>query len=86
MSETLAKRVFISSFAFLFTAIVFGYGLAVGTFQIWPYEIIHSVYYAAKSLTEFGELAPEGRRIPAPAGAARQAITIHNAYDVSPRS
>ena len=83
MSETFVKRVFISSLAFLSAAIMFGYGLAVEQFQIWPYEMIHSVYYAAKSLTEFGEFVPENRRVLAPADAPREAITIHDPDRIS---
>ncbi len=78
MPETFVKRVFISSVVFLLSATLFAYGFAVERYQVWPYQAIYSVWRAAKSLAEFGELVPEGRRVPAPAGASRQAITIHN--------
>lgn len=78
MSETFLKRVAISSCAFLFSATAFGYGLAVGKYQIWPYETIDSAWQVAKTLAKYGVLIPKGRRVAAPAGASRQAITIHN--------
>ena len=78
MSETLAWRVFVTSLVFLILATTFAYGLAVERFQLWPYATIHAVWRAASSIAEFGQIIPEGRRVPAPAGASRQTVTIHD--------
>jgi len=78
VSEVLAKRVFIFSSAFLIVAVIFAYGIATVMFGIWPYQTIKSVSSAVKSLNEFGELVPEGRRVRAPVVASRQSFTIHD--------
>ncbi len=78
MSETLAKRIFVVSIAFLIAAMMFAYGMATVKFRIWPFSTIRSVSRAVKSLGEFGELVPEGRRVLARDDWSRQSFTIHN--------
>ena len=83
MSVVLAKRLFISAVIFLLTAMAFGYGLAVGRLQIWPYEFMDGLYDVGSGLAKYGEVIPRGRRFRAPSGAARQAVLIHDPYRIS---
>lgn len=76
MSTDLPKRIFVLSLVFLLIAIPFGYGLAVGQFQIWPYEPIKLAWNAALSIKKFGKVVPEDRRVRAPPGAERQVFTV----------
>jgi hypothetical protein len=78
MSESFFKRIFLLSLAFLCSVTVFGYGVAVGMFQIWPYETIRSGWQVTENLVVYGELVPSGRAMAAPAGASRKAFTIHD--------
>ena len=50
MSENFVKRIFIISVTFLLATMVFGYGLAVGRFHVWPYDVIHSSLNCPHSL------------------------------------
>lgn len=78
MSDVLLKRMFIASAMFLLGTFAFASGLAVGRWQLWPYQPIQAAWFAAKSYAAHGELVPEGRRVPAPRGAPRERITIHD--------
>jgi hypothetical protein len=55
MSEIIVKWIFKSSVVFLFAVMVFGYGLAIERLQIWPYEIMESLYETTSSVVKFGE-------------------------------
>lgn len=77
MTERIAKRLFVASIVFLGAVAVFAYGLAVGRYGLWPFPFLQRTQQAAVSLWRFGELVPEGRRVPAPEEAPRQAFTIH---------
>ena len=77
MSEALAKRLFGFSLAFLLAAAMFGYGVATVKYEIWPYSAITGVAQAVRSLKEFGELVPEGRRVRAQDDWSRESFTIH---------
>jgi hypothetical protein len=83
MSDTFIKRLFFTAVVFLLTAVSFGYGLAIGRLQIWPYDLMDSLYDVATGLAKYGEVVPRGRRFPAPAGAARQAFTVHDPNRIS---
>jgi hypothetical protein len=78
MSEKVDKRIFVASAVFLIASMVFVFGLIVARNQIWPYQPIHSIWKAARSLVVFGELVPDGRRFSPPPGASREALTIHD--------
>lgn len=78
MRERFARRIQLVSIAFLAAVAMFGYGLAVARYEIWPFDLIQQTRQAAASLSEFGELVPAGRRVLAPAGAARERLTLHD--------
>lgn len=78
MSEKIAKHLFIPSSILLIALVGFGYGLATERYSIWPYYSLHEAMRIAKSYAEFGEVIPEGRRIPAPPGAARSVFTVYD--------
>lgn len=78
MSEGAAKRIQLVSAAFLLVLAAFAYGLAVAHYEIWPFRWIQDSSYAVDSIVRFGEVVPRGRRIEPPAGAARQAFTVHD--------
>ncbi|HEY7640240.1 MAG TPA: arylsulfotransferase family protein [Steroidobacteraceae bacterium] len=79
MTETFSRRVFIASAAVLLGLGAFAYGIAVERRQLWPYDLTQSAYVAARSLMLYGELVPQGRRVHAPRGAAREVFKIYDA-------
>jgi len=77
MSELIARRVSVASGVLLAAGAIFGYGLAVERYQIWPYFLIHESIRVAKSYVAYGQTIPEGRRVLAPAGASREDFTVY---------
>src|SRR5690349_5905656 len=78
MSDRTARRLQLISAAFIIFVGAFGYGLAVAHYELWPFQLIQDSSYALGSIVRAGEVVPRGRRIEPPAGAARQAFTIHD--------
>jgi hypothetical protein len=78
MTEAYSRRVFIASSAVLFGLGAFAYGFAVEFRQLWPHDLTHSAYSAARSLILYGEIIPEGRRLRAPSNAAREVFKIYD--------
>lgn len=54
-----------------------GLGFHFGSQRIWPYSEIQKVVRVVESLATHGEIVGEGRRNPAPAGAAREVVKLH---------
>jgi hypothetical protein len=78
MSDRTARRLQLLSAAFIIFVGAFGYGVAVAHYELWPFHLIQDSSYALGSIVRAGEVVPRGRRIEPPAGAARQAFTIHD--------
>jgi len=82
MLEAHARRIFLISLAFLIGVMIFAYGIATVEYKIWPYSTLSAASQAVKSLREFGELVPSGRRIRAREEWSREAFTIHSAEQI----
>jgi phage tail protein X len=78
MREPSIKPVFFASALFLAAVAGAACGWAVEKYHIWPYALIDSAQGAARSIAEYGEVVPEGRRIVAPDSAARERFTVHD--------
>jgi len=76
MSEALSKKISVFSLVFLVTGIVFAYGLAVGSFKMWPYKTIESAYSGMLSLVRYGQFIPSNRLVKAPKRASRERFTV----------
>ena len=63
----------------LVSIICFGLGVAVAHFKTYPYFELIKVTKIAKSLVSHGKMIADGRRVTAPAGAARALATVHDA-------
>ena len=83
MSEKLPKRLFFTSLAFWIISGVFAYGIAIGKFRIWPYELIEQVYIAAESLVQHGQIIPANRVVKAPSNASRERFIVYDADNMS---
>jgi len=77
MSEALSKKISIISLVFLLSGAVFAYGLAVGSFKMWPYKTIESMYSAVLSIVRYGELVPVNRLVKAPKHVARETYVVY---------
>lgn len=78
MSDSLSIKVFIFSIIFLFTSSVFTIGLIVGSFKVWPYELIESMYSATLSMLRYGELVPNGRLLKVPDYVSRENFVVYD--------
>lgn len=78
MSDSFSKKISIFSIIFLYTLLVFSYGLATGNFQMWPYKPIKSMYSATLSILRYGELVPQNRLIEAPDHVSRENFVIYS--------
>jgi hypothetical protein len=78
MTHRMAKSIQLISAAFIVAVAMFGYGVAVARYEIWPYQLLHDSSYAVDSIVRFGEIVPPGRRIEPPPHAARQPFTIND--------
>lgn len=54
------------------------WGYMAGTGTAWPGERAAVIVHNLKSLLQYGEFVPEGRRMPAPLAASREPFTIHD--------
>lgn len=72
------RQLFLVSAFFLTAAAGTAVGLAIATYEIWPWQYVNSIQKAARSLLTHGEIMPEGRRIVAPAYASRERFTFHD--------
>jgi hypothetical protein len=78
MTNRMAKWVQLGSAAFIAAVAIFGYGIAVARYEIWPFKLLNDSSYAVDSIVRFGEIVPPGRRIEPPEYAARQPFTVHD--------
>ena len=78
MSDKIAKNVSIAAFGFILALGFIAYGIAIGKYKMWPYQVISDTHTVVNSFRKFGEIVPENRLIPAPSHAARDVVTIHN--------
>jgi hypothetical protein len=79
MTRSVEKSIFVVSATFLVALALFAYGVVVGRFGAWPHAHIQNGWQAASSYFRFGEVAPRGRLVIAPAGASRETVTLHQA-------
>jgi hypothetical protein len=79
MSEALSKKISIFSMIFLLTGLFFAYGLAVGSFQLWPYKTIKSAYSGFLSLVRYGEFIPPNRLVEVSDRISRERFKIFQA-------
>jgi len=84
MSHDLSKKISIISGVFLFALAMFGYGVAVSSFKIWPFQPIQSMYSAALSIFRYGELVPANRLIKAPDYLSRDIFSVYQQEKVQP--
>src|SRR5688500_10926621 len=78
MTQRTAKWIQLGSAAFIAAVAIFGYGVAVARYELWPYQLLHDSSYAVDSIVRFGEIVPPGRRIVPPPHAARQPFAVHD--------
>lgn len=78
ISEALLRKLFLAAIAFLATLAIFAFGLAAGRFQVWPYEVVLSMWDSSQSLIRFGRVVPKQQLVEAPADASRQRFTIYS--------
>jgi len=76
MSEALSKKISIISLVFLITGAIFTYGLAVGSFKMWPYKTIESMYSAVLSLARYGQIVPPNRLVDVPERISRESFKV----------
>ncbi len=76
MSEALSKKISIFSIIFLLSGLIFAYGLAVGSFKMWPYKSIESAYSGVLSLIRYGELIPPNRLVKVPPRVSREDFKV----------
>lgn len=78
MSESRSWIIPLVSAIFLAAALGAMAGWALERFKFWPWPVVDSVTEAAQSMVEFGDIVPSGRRMKAPAQAARVRFKIHD--------
>ena len=80
-----AKVVPVVSAGFLVGLLVFGYGIAVGKYQVWPWASLEQVKDVFDSYRRYGRLVPAANLFSrAPADAPREAFHVHQADAVMP--
>lgn len=77
MSDKVARLASFAGACFLVLVCVFGYGLAVGYYEIWPFRTLQGAKEAAESYAKYGELVPPNRRHQAAPDAARVPFQVH---------
>jgi len=75
-AESLEKRLFKASIAFLLAIVIFSYGIAVGKLKMPPYKTIQAIFTVVKSLVLFGEVVPDKRLIKSPDDSSRENFVI----------
>ena len=78
MTDKLARNVSIAATLFILAIGLVVYGIAIGKYRVWPYQVISDTHTVISSMRKFGEVVPENRLIPAPAHASRESVKIHN--------
>jgi hypothetical protein len=84
MSEALSKKISIFSAIFLIVGLIFMYGLAVGSFKMWPYKTIESAYSGLLSLVRYGEFIPPNRLVHVPERISRERFKVFQADKIQP--
>lgn len=79
MDDNKSKWISLGSLAVLAALIIFVGGMYVTENRRFPYPQVKKAHYILQGLMSDGEVIPEGRRVPAPEGAARDFATVHDA-------
>lgn len=78
MSEKVEKRVFFVSLAFVFITAVFIYGILVGAYQYWPYEVLQEAKSTLALIRENKSLVSEDVYVEAAPGAPRKKVHVYD--------
>jgi hypothetical protein len=75
-----SRRWVITLVSAIFLAAVIGValGVAFARLKFWPWPVVDSMVEAARSVKQFGEVVPSGRRTKAPEDAARARFVVHD--------